>query len=116
MTAKDANVDVAALKERFWAELKSTQDRLNRINDDLHRTGGPLPADFAEQAVAVENDETLERLREDLGARLVDIRGALQRIDAGGYGVCVRCHEPIPAARLEAVPSADLCLDCAPGA
>ncbi|MBM3278989.1 MAG: isoleucine--tRNA ligase [Candidatus Handelsmanbacteria bacterium] len=37
---------------------------------------------------------------------------ALQRIQAGTYGVCRSCKGPIARARLEAVPTATQCIDC----
>jgi len=37
---------------------------------------------------------------------------ALERIDAGNYGLCEQCGTPIPVARLEAVPTASSCLEC----
>ncbi|GGE99151.1 TraR/DksA family transcriptional regulator [Mycetocola zhadangensis] len=40
------------------------------------------------------------------------IRSALGRLDAGTYGRCVSCGDPIPAARLEAVPHAAACVKC----
>jgi DnaK suppressor protein len=40
------------------------------------------------------------------------VRAALARLDAGTYGVCTRCAAEIPAARLEAVPAASLCIQC----
>jgi DnaK suppressor protein len=42
--------------------------------------------------------------------RLVD--EALDRLDAGDYGVCLECEEPIPAKRLAAVPWARYCVAC----
>ena len=36
-------------------------------------------------------------------------------MDAGVYGLCENCHEPIPAARLEALPYAALCVACKSG-
>lgn len=44
-----------------------------------------------------------------------DIDRALRRMDAGTYGVCERCGEPIPAERLAALPSASLCVKCKSG-
>ncbi len=41
------------------------------------------------------------------------ITAALARIDAGEYGHCLRCDEPIPRARLEIDPAATLCVGCA---
>ncbi len=40
------------------------------------------------------------------------IEEALDRIDAGDYGVCLGCEEPIPAKRLQAVPWAKYCVTC----
>ncbi|MBD3751741.1 MAG: TraR/DksA family transcriptional regulator, partial [Micrococcales bacterium] len=38
---------------------------------------------------------------------------ALSRVDAGTYGSCIRCGQPIPAARLEVIPKATMCVPCA---
>ncbi len=46
-------------------------------------------------------------------ARLVELDGALARIDAGTYGVCESCGRQIGAARLAAVPGAHTCVSCA---
>lgn len=40
------------------------------------------------------------------------IEAALDRIEAGDYGVCLGCEEPIPAKRLQAVPWAKYCVHC----
>jgi len=42
--------------------------------------------------------------------RLVD--EALDRLQAGDYGTCLRCEEPIPAKRLKALPWAKYCVRC----
>ncbi|QHO68527.1 hypothetical protein BHD05_01645 [Marisediminicola antarctica] len=49
----------------------------------------------------------------DFAGTLASIDRALGRIDAGGYGRCLRCDGPIGAARLEARPAAELCIECA---
>ncbi|MGE5646176.1 MAG: TraR/DksA family transcriptional regulator [Acidobacteriota bacterium] len=43
---------------------------------------------------------------------LRDLEGALRRIDAGNYGICQGCEEPIAAKRLDAVPWAKYCIPC----
>lgn len=43
------------------------------------------------------------------------ITAALRRIEAGSYGDCVRCGEPINEQRLDADPAAPLCVACAAG-
>jgi len=51
----------------------------------------------------------LEGARRDLDA----VERAAQRLAEGTYGRCLRCGEPIPAERLEALPAAETCLACA---
>lgn len=45
-------------------------------------------------------------------AKLGDIAAALERIQAGTYGVCTDCGVSIPPARLHAYPTAKRCIDC----
>ncbi len=48
-------------------------------------------------------------------ATVAEIDRALAKIDDGTYGVCERCGQPIPEARLEALPYAALCVACKSG-
>jgi DnaK suppressor protein len=48
-------------------------------------------------------------------AAVDEIDRALARIDAGSYGVCDQCGQPIPKARLKALPAATLCVACKSG-
>jgi len=48
-------------------------------------------------------------------AAVDEIDRALAKIDAGTYGVCERCGEPIKRARLKALPYASLCIACKSG-
>jgi DnaK suppressor protein len=48
-------------------------------------------------------------------AAIDEIDFALAKIHAGTYGLCERCGQPIPAARLEALPHASLCVACKSG-
>ena len=72
----------------------------------------PLPADFAEQAVELENQETMVRLSEFIDVELQAIDKALIRIKAGHNGWCARCGEDIDPARIQALPTTDLCIGC----
>jgi DnaK suppressor protein len=48
-------------------------------------------------------------------ATIVEIDRALEKIAEGTYGYCEQCHEPIPDARLQALPYASLCVACKSG-
>ena len=51
-------------------------------------------------------------LLESLDRTLRQIDAALKRLRAGRYGRCADCSEPIPLARLSALPFATLCTPC----
>ena len=62
-------------------------------------------------------DEALElEKRLALGIRLEEslneVEHALQKYEAGTYGLCDSCGKTIEQARLEAIPQASLCLSC----
>lgn len=65
-----------------------------------------LPAAAKDDMVAVLHRESVERM-------LGEIRAALGRLDNGSYGLCTKCHEPIPPARLDLRPWAATCTTCA---
>ncbi|HEX6596509.1 MAG TPA: TraR/DksA C4-type zinc finger protein [Acidimicrobiales bacterium] len=48
-------------------------------------------------------------------AAVDEIDRALAKLDAGTYGVCERCGEPIKRARLKALPYASMCIACKSG-
>ena len=48
-------------------------------------------------------------------AAVEEIDRALAKIEAGTYGTCEQCGQPIPKARLKALPYATLCVACKSG-
>ena len=103
--------------ERIRRKLLSKRDeiegRLSKIDQDiLHTNGAPNP-DSGEQAIERENDDVLEALGGITRSELEQINTALVRIEQNEYGICTECKNPISAERLEAIPYADHCIDCA---
>ncbi|KQX23577.1 hypothetical protein ASD39_05520 [Sphingomonas sp. Root50] len=102
----DRNAVAEALTQRLGDLLR----RSNNVEDEL-RHG--LDADSVEQATDLADDQALAELDAVLLKEVADIRRALLRIERGDYGSCVRCGGPIGDARLEALPTASLCMACA---
>ena len=69
-------------------------------------------AGFSDRSHSTQERSRLISVVEALRSNLSDVDRALARIDAGTYGVCERCGDPIDPARLEARPWALLCIDC----
>lgn len=106
-------VDRKAVKQRLLARRAELQGRSSQVKADMRHESDPLVADFADQATQRENDEVLAQIGESAATELAQLRRALERLERGTYETCARCGESIPAARLNAVPYADCCADCA---
>lgn len=105
--------DAATVRAQLEARLVALGARV----DDIEATQRePLGDDFADQAVARQDDEPLDAIESAALDEIALTRQALARLDAGTYGVCTACGEPISAARLKALPVASLCIACARGA
>jgi RNA polymerase-binding transcription factor DksA len=87
--------------------------RVTRIETDVRHQDAPLDADAEEQVVQLENDPVLGALDESGRRELGEIDAALRRLDEGSYGACVRCGQPVDAARLRVLPAAAHCAKCA---
>lgn len=76
---------------------------------------GPGQMTYGSQAAAASEVFAQQRdlaLRDRADHQLALVDEALARLDAGTYGRCVRCANPIAADRLEALPWAARCIDC----
>jgi DnaK suppressor protein len=60
---------------------------------------------------ASERDMAIGNIERDSG-RLLEVRAALRRIDAGTFGSCVECEVTINPKRLAAIPWASSCIVC----
>ena len=100
-------------RERLEARLAQLAQRLEKVERNRRRQTNPLEPDWAEHAATRQNDDVLDRLEADGHQEVIALRNALRRLDAGTYGVCTTCGESIAAARLEAMPQAMQCIDCA---
>jgi len=72
-----------------------------------------LPIHMADVATDNFEREFTLTLMESKDRTLEQIEEALERIEDGIYGVCEECGAKIPAARLNALPYAVLCVRCA---
>jgi DnaK suppressor protein len=101
---------MAERKGQLEDRLEELRRRLRRIEHDLEE---PVSASFSEQAIEREEDEVLEDLGHAGEKEIRMIEAALARIEAGEYGACVRCGEPIAEERLDILPHTPLCRNCA---
>ena len=100
---------------------RSLEERRHELETELGRLTEP-PTEGAAvsfgKRVGDGTSEAVERLSttataRSISASITDIDRALEKIESGTYGRCDGCGERIGHARLEALPAASLCVDCA---
>lgn len=100
--------------DAVWAELEARFAALGACVEQIEEAQRePLADDSSEQAVAREDDEALDGIERAAIEDIASMRQAIARLDAGTYGLCVDCGEAIAEARLEALPTATRCINCA---
>ncbi len=107
------------VRARLAEERTRTLRRLADLNDDY----GAVVAASRDTNADDEHDPegaTIAFERSQVGAlvrqarhHLDEVDAALERLDAGTYGVCGSCGQPIAPGRLEARPVARTCISCA---
>lgn len=98
------------VQKRIETRLQELDRRLHDIEDELDTL---KTSDLNDQAIDLEDDEVLEGVGLAAQTEVALLQQALKRIEEGRYGICAECDEPISPARLDAVPYAVLCTDCA---
>ena len=112
-TIKKFEKRLLAERDQLIAILEQhQQERENiRISEaSAERSPDPTSADGGSMAFELEKDLTLDENTKHL---LNQVEHALVLIKKKMYGNCENCGEPIPVARLEALPYATLRKECA---
>lgn len=97
--------DIAGLRREIERAESEIAARLGDPSDGA----GDDQADTGAKTFEREHEMSLANNARDL---LSQNERALQRIDAGTYGVCENCGNPVGKARLQAFPRAALCVSC----
>ncbi|MFD4367779.1 TraR/DksA family transcriptional regulator [Rhodococcus sp. NPDC058521] len=92
---------IAALTERFDAIVAGSEFT---TDDDEHDPEG--------STIAFERSQ-VQALLTDARRELEELDDAATRLANGSYGVCSECGRAIAAERLDALPTATKCIDCA---
>lgn len=97
---REVRRQLSALRRQTRAQTATTSVATDRSPDVFEAALG---------ASARQHDEVLWRRLTDKSQALVE---ALERVREGTYGLCRACGSRIPHQRLEAIPTATLCVPC----
>ena len=111
-------VDTEIFRTKLLEERKRVADAIDylhhenpgSIEDETEES--PIDNHLAEKATVTLDREIDYTLEENSTQVLAAINEALARIEAGTFGVCRTCAEPILPERLEAIPWTTQCIDC----
>ena len=104
-----ASADPQALRDALLEERRRALGGLDETVQAPGQMTYGSQAAAASQVFAQQRDLALHD-RSQVQLDLVD--AALARLDAGTFGACLRCGQPISPARLEALPWAAHCITC----
>ncbi len=113
---------IAGQKELLASEREILLDQAANLKAEADRLA--MDAEPGEVQFDEESGEggttTIDRERDlalaaQARAGVEEIDEAFRRINMGNYGVCENCKNPIPRARLRALPYAKLCVRCKAG-
>lgn len=92
-----------------------TTERARLVAEVGEAVQAPGQMTYGSQAAAATQVFEQQRdlaLRDRSTQQLELVGAALERLEAGTFGTCLRCDKPIAPARLEALPWAAHCIDC----
>jgi len=101
----------ATYRELLSTERERVSEQLRQLGHDGDRAG--FDENFADSGQVTAERGEVEALVGSLLEALEDVDHALGKLDADGYGTCESCGRPIAEARLEAMPTARMCIACA---
>ncbi len=102
------------IRNTLEEERAQVEHQLAEHGAAVDREGVEVEVDegFADSAQATAERSELLSLIEQLQSQHAEVLAALDRMELGTYGKCERCGQGIPFERLEALPTARLCMAC----
>lgn len=85
---------------------------ISALGTDQGDENGGLGHSVAEDGTSLSESERLSTFSNDMQGMLAQIQQALERMDEGTYGTCLKCGKQINEERLEAFPYVPYCIVC----
>jgi DnaK suppressor protein len=104
--------DIRSLLQGLYRELSSEYEQASAAVVDIGRRADTDGDDEVDAGAKTALREHQLSLMATIRERLVQVERALDRIEAGTYGLCETCAQEISAERLEAFPAATTCVTC----
>lgn len=120
MARKLAKSTLERFRKRLEEEKARLEDQIEDYERDLEearltesssdRSPDPGNAEASSMKLEYAKELSIEQNTVDL---LNKVDRALQRVNAGTYGICESCGNAIPVERLDVLPYSTICVECA---
>ena len=108
--SEDIRHKLEQLRQQLLKELEQIEASGPRV-EIAAELREPRSDRAVDAATAVELEHKLA-VEDNLSGQLKMVEHALSKLEAGTYGLCDICGQPISPERLEALPYANLCIKC----
>ncbi|MEU2778414.1 TraR/DksA family transcriptional regulator [Streptomyces sp. NPDC007162] len=105
----EARTELTTEATRLRTEIETSENALAGLMRDSGDGAGDDEADTGTKNITREHELALAANAREM---LEQTERALQKLDAGTYGLCENCGNPIGKARMQAFPRATLCVEC----
>jgi RNA polymerase-binding protein DksA len=106
---EEARSGLRTSADELRQEIASADETLTGLMRDSSDGAGEDDADTGSRNITREHELSLAANAREM---LYQTERALERLDAGTYGLCENCGRPIGKARMQAFPRATLCVEC----
>ena len=107
-------VNYKIIRGHLEKEHKRLAEQLQHIRDNRsseeRREGSPF-GKREEEASETADLENMVAQEQRIMEEIADIEAALKKFEPGTFGICEKCGRQIEPARLEAMPTAKLCMN-----
>lgn len=106
--------ELEAVKSRLQRHRRAVLEASQRTVAEIDQLrGAERDPELEEGSQSEQEQYNLSQLGEVEQAEIAQIDEALRRLETGGYGICRGCGDEIAPGRLEALPFALECAECA---
>ncbi|MFQ5672032.1 MAG: TraR/DksA family transcriptional regulator [Nitrospinales bacterium] len=95
--------------EKIRADLIGDAEQTLKLSKESESQPAP---DISDEATRIYHSQLMQNLGDQEWETFKLVDEALEKIENGGYGICRKCDQAIPEARLNIVPFAQYCVEC----
>ena len=107
-----SSLNKVEIKAKIEAEILKTEKRVSEYKELTKPVEPENAIGRISRMDAINNKSVIEAALRKAIEKLERLKIALSKVDDDDFGLCVRCHKPIPLGRILIMPQARSCVAC----